>query len=64
MKVKRHSLHNAFKQGVIKLYGWTSDAGGIRHALIEAPEVDEADARFMLVSCSAVVNYLISRCIL
>jgi AbiJ N-terminal domain 4 len=61
---KRHSLHSAFKQGVTKLYGWTSDAGGIRHALTEAPNVDEADARFMLVSCSAFVNYLISRCAL
>ncbi len=59
----RHSLHDAFKQGVTKLYGWTSDAGGIRHALTDAPDVDEADARFMLVSCSAFVNYLISRCV-
>jgi len=58
---KKHFLHTAFKQGVIKLYGWTSDAGGIRHALLDAPNVDEADARYMLVSCSAFANYLISR---
>jgi len=56
-----HQLHGAFKEGVSKLYGWTSDASGIRHALSDVDKIDEADARFMLVSCSAFCNYLISR---
>ncbi|WP_036264438.1 AbiJ-NTD4 domain-containing protein [Methylocapsa aurea] len=58
---KKHSLHKAFKSGIIQLYGYTSDEGGIRHGLSEAANIDEADARYMLVSCSAFANYLISR---
>jgi AbiJ N-terminal domain 4 len=56
-----HSLHGAFKTGISKLYGYASDEGGIRHSLTEATNIDEADARYMLVSCSAFANYLISR---
>lgn len=53
-------LHIAFKEGIIKLYGWTSDDGGIRHALMDGDSsVTENEARFMLVLCSAYVNYLI-----
>ncbi|MBY6241284.1 AbiJ-NTD4 domain-containing protein [Methylosinus sp. Sm6] len=57
----KHSLHNAFKDGILKIYGYTNDKGGIRHSLTEETNVDEADARFMLVFCSAFANYLISR---
>lgn len=53
--VKTHpALNGAFQ----KLYGYTSDAGGIRHALLEEDNLDFEDAKFMLVSCSAFVNYL------
>ena len=55
-----HSLHGSFKTGILKLYGYASDEGGIRHSLTEATNIDEADARYMLVSCSAFANYLIS----
>jgi AbiJ N-terminal domain 4 len=58
---KEHSLHESFKSGISKLYGYTSDEGGIRHSLIEATNIDETDALYMLVSCSAFANYLISR---
>jgi hypothetical protein len=44
-----------------RLYGWTSDAGGIRHAIKDADEVERTDAQFMLVNCSAFVNYLFER---
>jgi hypothetical protein len=54
-------IHGAFKQALLKLYGYTSDEGGIRHSLIESTNIDESDARFMLVTCSAFVNYFISR---
>ncbi|SED16417.1 hypothetical protein SAMN05444161_2654 [Rhizobiales bacterium GAS191] len=57
----RHPMHKAFKKGVLNLYGYTSDESGIRHSLMEEAVVDEADARYMLVSCSAFTNYLISR---
>lgn len=52
-------LHKAIKKGIINICGWTRDDGGIRHALMEGDSfVTEAEARFMLVLCSAYVNYL------
>lgn len=55
-------LHSDMKEAFQKLYHYTSDAGGIRHALMdETLETDFDDAKFMLVSCSAIVNYLISK---
>jgi hypothetical protein len=52
-------LHGALKSGFSSLYGYTSTDQGIRHALLEEPTLDFEDAKFMLVSCSAFVNYLI-----
>lgn len=52
------TLEEAFN----KLYGYTSNAWGIRHALSEGdtpPTFD--DAKYMLVTCSSFVNYLISK---
>jgi hypothetical protein len=54
-------MHEAFKQVLQKLYGYTSDAKGVRHALLDETAIDEVDARFMIVACSAFVTYLISR---
>jgi len=51
-------LHRALTTAFIKLYGWTSDAEGIRHSLMDEPNLGFEDAQFMLVSCSAFVNYL------
>jgi len=52
-------MHPALKQAFDKIYGYTSSEGGIRHALSEEPKLDFEDAKFMLVSCSVFVNYLI-----
>lgn len=57
----KHGLHPSLKEGLLKLYGYTSDQGGIRHSLLEADNVDAPDAKFMLVSCSAFCNFLIER---
>lgn len=51
-------LHPALCKAFSNLYGYTSDEAGIRHALTDAPEVQMPEARFMLVSCSAFVNFL------
>lgn len=51
-------LHPALKDAFDKLYGYTSNADGIRHALSGVPTLSSEDALFMLVSCSAFVNYL------
>jgi hypothetical protein len=56
---KKTKLHAVLKQAFQKLYGYTSDAQGIRHALMDEPTLDAEDAKFMLVSCSAFVNYLV-----
>jgi len=54
-------LHSALKEGFKKIYGYTSDADGIRHAITEKSNVTLDDAKFMLVSCSAFVNYVIAK---
>jgi hypothetical protein len=56
------AIHPAMKKGFASLYAYTSDEGGIRHALLEdAAKVDEADALFMLGACAAFVSYLINK---
>lgn len=58
---KSHSLHSALKSSFTNLYGWTSDADGIRHKMIEQSQVKPEDAKFMIITCSAFVNYIISK---
>jgi hypothetical protein len=55
------SLHPALKSGFTSIYGWTSDAEGIRHAMMEESNITFEDAKFMLVSCTAFINYLIGK---
>jgi len=55
---KTVTMHPALKDAFNKLYGYTSSADGIRHALLEESDLDFEDAKFMLVSCSAFINYL------
>jgi hypothetical protein len=58
---KKVAIHPALKQAFNKLYAYTSDAEGIRHALLDEQNLDAEDANFMLVSCSAFINYLVSK---
>jgi hypothetical protein len=51
-------LHPALRTAFSNLYGYTSDQAGIRHALTEAEKVDFSDAKFMLVVCSAFINFV------
>jgi hypothetical protein len=55
------SIHSALKKGFIKLYGYSSDENGIRHAILKQSNIDFAEAKYMIVSCSAFVNYLIEK---
>ena len=57
----RGVTHPALKGAFDRLYGWTCDDQGIRHALLDEPTLDFADAKFMLVACSAFVNYLLAK---
>jgi hypothetical protein len=51
-------LHPALRKAFSNLYGYTSDEAGVRHALTEAEKVDFNDAKFMLVVCSAFINFV------
>ena len=55
---KVNNLHPSMKQAFGKLYGYTSDASGVRHSLLDEATITYADAKFMLVTCSAFVSYL------
>lgn len=55
---KRGKVHPALKKALSSLYGYTSDEDGIRHAMLEEPTLSAADAKFLLVACSAFINYL------
>ena len=55
------NIHPAMESAFKQLYGYTSDSGGIRHGSIEFVNVASEDAKYMLVSCSAFVNYLMEK---
>jgi len=52
------TIHPALKSAWSQMYGWTSDADGLRHGGIEAADADQALAKYVLVTCSAFVSYL------
>ena len=53
-------LHSQFQQAIINLYRFTSD-DGVRHAHPNPVQNDEETALFMLVVCSAIINFIESR---
>ncbi|MDP9646145.1 AbiJ-NTD4 domain-containing protein [Paraburkholderia caledonica] len=55
---KTGKLHGALRKGYAALYGYTSDANGIRHALMEEPNLSADEAKYFLIACTAFVNYL------
>lgn len=59
LKMLKGKIHPALNSAFDKLYGYTSNTNGIRHAngLGEGNSTFE-EAKYMLISCSAFVNYL------
>jgi len=55
---KIQNVHPALSKAFNQLYGYSSDASGVRHSLIDEPNITYADAKFMLIACSAFVSYL------
>ena len=54
------TIHPSMRAAFDKLYGYTSDGTGIRHSgKLGGPQSTFEEAKFMLVSCCAFVNYLI-----
>lgn len=54
-------IHQAMENAFLALYGYTSDENGIRHGGIDFKYAPPEDAKYMLISCSAFVNYLIEK---
>lgn len=54
-------IHTALKNAFKMIYGYASDEKGIRHAGSIENGAKREDAIYMLVSCSAFVNYLIAK---
>ena len=57
---KREGLHPALSGAFSKLYGYTSNEQGIRHALLDQPgtNVGMDEAVFMLGACASFASYL------
>lgn len=62
LKVMDIDLNKQFKTSMINLYGWTCKEDGIRHGHTkEELKTSFEEAKYMLVNCSAFVNYLIAK---
>ncbi len=55
--------HPALKEAFSKLYGYTSDEQGIRHALLDkdSPDVELDEAMFMFGACASFAAYLVNK---
>ncbi len=58
---KKKEFHPALLDAFSRLYGYTSDEGGIRHSMLEDPKLTASDAKFFLISCTSFINYLKSK---
>ncbi|MFA6091302.1 MAG: hypothetical protein WC774_06035, partial [Candidatus Gracilibacteria bacterium] len=61
LQKEKFALHGSLKDAFVEMYGYTSDAEGIRHFMLEESSIEFVDAKYMLVSCSAFVNYLMQK---
>jgi hypothetical protein len=51
-------IHPALNKAFRTLYGYTSDE--VRHGLLREGNVGSTEARFMLIACSAFINYVLA----
>jgi len=63
LETKGLKINKELKAGFDKIYAYTNSKGsGIRHAIVIQPiEPDFYDAKYMLISCSSFINYLIGK---
>ncbi len=60
--IKMLNIHPALKKGFNHLYGWTSDEKGVRHGSTGEPlSAGQEEARYMLITSSAFINYLVEK---
>lgn len=58
---KKIPIHRGLRAGLLSLYGYTSDEGGIRHAMLDEPSLGYDEAKYMAVACSAFINFLAAK---
>jgi hypothetical protein len=58
---KKIGLDTKLHEGFKNLYWYTCGPEGIRHGLMDQSTCDLDDAKYLLVSCSAFVNYLVAK---
>jgi hypothetical protein len=58
---KADVLHPALKSSFSSLYGYTSDADGIRHSMMDVRNLTYVDAKYMLVVCTTFINYMLGK---
>lgn len=51
-------MHQSLQDAILKLYGYASNENGIRHAILDSSDVGFSEAKFMVVVCSAYVNFI------
>ena len=61
LKDKGIHIHPSMESAFSALYRYTSDEDGIRHGGIDFTNAPAEDAKYMLISCSAFINYLIEK---
>jgi hypothetical protein len=54
-------IHPSLLEAFSKLYGYTSDEGGIRHAMLDEPNLTTSDAKYFIMSCTSFINYMKSK---
>ncbi|MDD3013100.1 MAG: hypothetical protein PHC34_05295 [Candidatus Gastranaerophilales bacterium] len=54
--------HAAMKEALGNLYGYASDEDGIRHPIMDRDTIKSEDAKYMLVICTAFINYMMAKC--
>jgi hypothetical protein len=58
---QKTNIHGSLRVGFEKMYGYTSDENGIRHGMLDDPNVGFPEAKYMIVACSAFANYLAAK---
>ncbi len=61
LKDKGIHIHSAMEKAMSALYGYASDEDGIRHGGKDFHNVPLEDARYVIITCSAFVNYLVEK---
>lgn len=58
MLTTKHGLPENLKGSFNQLYGWTSNENGIRHPIMETPDLTVDLTKYFLLSCTSFTNYL------